>query len=95
MAPSILYTDEEIAKRVEKIAKDKGVPMSAVAIAWVLSKGQAPIVGLSSEKRIKEAVDALKVKLTPEDIKFLEEPYQPKPVVGWLASRPVRDRFFV
>ncbi|EJD53288.1 Aldo/keto reductase [Auricularia subglabra TFB-10046 SS5] len=75
--------DEEITNRVEKVAKDKGVPMTAVAIAWVVSKGQAPIVGLGSEKRIQEAVEALKVKLTPEETKFLEEPYVPKPVVGF------------
>lgn len=75
-------TDEEISKRVEKVAKDKGVSMASVAIAWVVSKGQAPIVGLSSEKRIKEAVDALKVKLTAEETKFLEEAYTPRATLG-------------
>lgn len=70
--------DAEITRRVEKVAKDKGVPMASVAIAWVLSKGQAPIVGLSSEKRIREAVDALKVKLTAEEVHSLEEAYAPK-----------------
>ncbi|EJD45603.1 Aldo/keto reductase [Auricularia subglabra TFB-10046 SS5] len=74
--------EEEITKRVEKVAKEKDVPMAAVAIAWVVSKGQAPIVGLSSEKRILEAVDALKVKLTPEEVKFLEEPYVPRAPQG-------------
>ncbi|EJD45580.1 Aldo/keto reductase [Auricularia subglabra TFB-10046 SS5] len=74
--------DQEITGRVEKVASAKGVPMASVAIAWVLSKGQAPIVGLSSEKRIQEAVDSLKVKLTEEEIKFLEEAYAPKTVQG-------------
>lgn len=76
--------DEELTGRVEKVAKDKGVPMAAVAIAWVLSKGCAPIVGLSSEKRIKEAVDALQVKLTDEENKYLEEAYEPKKVQGFV-----------
>ncbi|EJD51071.1 Aldo/keto reductase [Auricularia subglabra TFB-10046 SS5] len=75
--------DEEITNRVEKVAKDKGVSMATVAIAWVLSKGQAPIVGLSSVKRIQDAVDALKVKLTEEETKFLEEAYAPKTVKGF------------
>ncbi|KZW00866.1 Aldo/keto reductase [Exidia glandulosa HHB12029] len=74
--------DKEIVQRVEKVAKDKGVSMAAVAIAWVLGKGCAPIVGLSSEKRIQEAVDSLKVKLTDEECKFLEEPYEPKKIQG-------------
>ncbi|EJD45581.1 voltage-gated potassium channel subunit beta-2 [Auricularia subglabra TFB-10046 SS5] len=75
--------DEQITGRVEKVASAKGVPMASVAIAWVLSKGQAPIVGLSSEKRIQEAVDSLKVKLTEDEIKFLEEAYAPKAVQGF------------
>ncbi|KZV85341.1 Aldo/keto reductase [Exidia glandulosa HHB12029] len=74
--------DEEVVGRIEKVAKDKGVPMAGVAIAWVVSKGCAPIVGLSSEKRIQEAIDALKIKLTPEEVKFLEDAYEPKKVQG-------------
>ncbi|KZW01939.1 Aldo/keto reductase [Exidia glandulosa HHB12029] len=74
--------DEEVVSRIEKVAKDKGVPMAAVAIAWVVSKGCAPIVGLSSEKRMHEAVDALKIRFTPEEVKFLEDAYEPKKVQG-------------
>ena len=74
--------DEEIIGRVEKVAKDKGVSMANVATAWVLSKGCAPIVGLNSEKRVQEAVEAIKLKLTEEEIKYLEEPYAPKRIQG-------------
>ncbi|EJD51024.1 putative aldo-keto reductase [Auricularia subglabra TFB-10046 SS5] len=74
-------SDEETTKRVEKVSKDKGVSMASVAMAWVLSKGQAPIVGLSSVKRIHEAVASLNVKLTAEEINFLEEAYAPKPAL--------------
>ena len=74
--------DEEVTNRVEKVAKDKGVSMASIATAWVLSKGYAPIVGLSSEKRIAEAVQALQIKLSDEELKFLEEAYAPKRVQG-------------
>jgi aryl-alcohol dehydrogenase-like predicted oxidoreductase len=42
----------------------------------------APIVGLSSEERIKEIVEAINIELSEEDIKHLEEPYVPRPIVG-------------
>ena len=73
--------DEEVINRVEKVAKDKGVPMASVATAWVISKGCAPIVGLSSEKRIQEVADAVKLKLTEQEITYLEEAYAPKRAV--------------
>lgn len=69
--------DEEVIRRVEKVAKDKGVAMAQVAIAWVLSKGACPIVGFNKIERIEEAVAALKVKLTDDEIKYLEEAYVP------------------
>ena len=74
--------DEEVTNRVEKVAKDKGVSMANIATAWVLSKGCAPIVGLNSEKRVQEAVEAVKLKLAEEEIKYLEEPYAPKRIQG-------------
>jgi len=74
----------ECAHRVEEVAKRKGVPMAQIAIAWVLAKGvAAPIIGTTSLKNIEEAVGAVKVKLTPEEIKELEAPYVPRPVVGF------------
>ena len=55
--------------------------MAAVAIAWTLSKqGVNPIVGLSSKKRIDEAVAAIHVKLTEKEVKELEELYAPKEI---------------
>jgi versiconal hemiacetal acetate reductase len=70
--------DEEIVRRVEKVAKDLGKAMAQVAIAWCLSKGVCPIVGLGSTKRMDEAVNACKIILTQEQIAYLEEPYVPK-----------------
>ena len=55
--------------------------MAQIVIAWQLSHtGVAPILGLNKPKRIDEAVEALKVKLSEEEIEYLKEPYKPKPV---------------
>ena len=70
--------DKEIIRRVEKVAKEKGVSMAQVSSAWVLSKGCYPIVGLSSIERAREVIDALHVKLTEKDIAYLEEVYDPR-----------------
>ncbi|KAL3479095.1 NADP-dependent oxidoreductase domain-containing protein [Aspergillus californicus] len=71
--------DRRIVDRVEEIAKKKGVSMAQVAIAWSLShQNENPILGLSSKERIDEAVAAIKVRLSEEERRYLEEPYVPK-----------------
>ncbi|KAK5048094.1 hypothetical protein LTR84_006284 [Exophiala bonariae] len=76
--------DEEIIGRVEEVSKKIGKSMAQVAIAWALSKKDVcPIVGLNKPERIDEAVEATKIKLDDEDIKYLEEPYQPKKRQGY------------
>lgn len=75
--------DKEIIKRVEKVASDKGVPMASIASAWVLSKGHNPIIGLNSIARVEEALLSTQIKLTADEISFLEQGYQPKNVVGY------------
>lgn len=75
--------DRAIVNRVEELAKKKGVKMAQVATAWVLKMDMVnPIIGLGSKERIDEAVAAVKVKLTDEEAKYLEEPYLPKQVQG-------------
>lgn len=69
---------KEIINRVEKISKNKNVSMAMISIAWVLHKGCYPIVGLNSTSRVDEAIAALQVTLTEEEVKYLEEPYRPK-----------------
>ena len=76
--------DQEIVNRVEKLSNKLGYSMSAVATAWVISKGANPIVGLNSVKRVDDILTALEIKLTDEDIKYLEEPYVPKVPSGLL-----------
>ncbi|KAL4808356.1 NADP-dependent oxidoreductase domain-containing protein [Aspergillus unguis] len=71
--------DKVIVDRLEEVAKKKGVSMAQVAIAWSLShKGENPILGLNSTERIDEAVEAIQVKLSDDEKKYLEEPYVPK-----------------
>ncbi|KAF4434129.1 alcohol dehydrogenase [Fusarium acutatum] len=72
----------EIVNRVEKVAADKGISMALVATAWVLQKGCYPILGLNSEKRIKESVEALNVKFTKEELEYLESEYRPRNIQG-------------
>ena len=76
--------DKAIVDRVEEIAKKKGVGMAQVAMAWSLRQPSInPIVGLSSKERVDQAVETLKVKLTDEEAKYLEELYLPKTVQGY------------
>ncbi|KAH8695475.1 putative aldo-keto reductase [Talaromyces proteolyticus] len=70
--------DKAIVDRVERVAKAKGVAMAQVAISWLHSRGAYPSLGLNSLERIDEAVGALQVHLTEEEIKDLEEPYVAK-----------------
>lgn len=74
-------SDKEIVDRVEELAGKKGLSMAQISLAWSLSHpNECPIVGLSSPSRIDEAVASLKVKLSDEEIKYLEEPYVAKAV---------------
>lgn len=81
-----LYSEADfaIASRVTEVAQQRGIPNAQVALAWMLSKPgiTAPIVGASKPGHIEDAVDALAVKLTEEEINHLEELYQPHPVLG-------------
>ena len=76
--------DEAIRRRLDDAAEKLGVKPAVVAIAWMLSKPfiTAPIVGTSKPHHLDDAVAALSLKLDPRVIARLEEPYQPKPVVG-------------
>jgi 1-deoxyxylulose-5-phosphate synthase len=78
--------DRLIVDRVAAIAEKHGVPRVRIAIAWLLQKEPvtAPIIGATKVSHLQEAVEALSVRLTPEEIASLEEPYIPHPVVGAL-----------
>ncbi|KAJ7596448.1 aryl-alcohol dehydrogenase [Mycena floridula] len=73
-----------IIKRVNEVAEKKKISMAQVAIAWSLSKEgvTAPIVGTTSLKNLEDIIAGVNVKLTDEEIKYLEEPYQAQAPVG-------------
>ena len=71
----------EINKRVEELAKKKGVKMSEIALAWAGLKVTSPIVGVSSPERLDEAI-IKGITLTDEEVKYLEEPYKPVKIAG-------------
>jgi aryl-alcohol dehydrogenase-like predicted oxidoreductase len=72
----------DIVNRVQEVAEKKGTTMALVATAWVLQKGCWPILGLSTEARVVEVVEALKVKLTDEECAYLESEYRPRAIQG-------------
>lgn len=75
-----------IIERVAKLAAEKDVPMADVALAWHWARGvDAPIVGCSKPSRVDDAVRAMQLTLSPEELAFLEEPYQARGLVGPLA----------
>ena len=77
--------DHAVVDRLGEIAEKRGVPRAQVALAWLLSKPAvtAPIVGATKPHHLQDAVAALSVRLTPEEIAALEEPYVPHPVLGF------------
>jgi len=82
-----LYTDEDlaIAQRVNDVAEARGLPMAQVALAWMLSKPiiTSPIIGATKPQHLDDAVAALSVQLTQDEILHLEEAYQPHPILGY------------
>jgi len=75
--------DFDVLEEVVRLAKEKDVTPSQIALAWLLHKGVvAPIVGATKVQHIEEAVEALKVHLEGDDIRRLEAPYKPHTVLG-------------
>lgn len=85
-AKGLYFRDEDfdVAERTREIAKERGVSGSQIALAWMLNKPHitAPIIGTSKLEHLDQAVAALDIELSDEDVKRLEEPYQPHPVLG-------------
>jgi len=76
--------DRRVIERVSQVAKTRGVARAQVAMAWILQKGPvtAPIVGASKPHHLEDAVAALTLKLTAEEVTALESAYIPHAVVG-------------
>lgn len=81
--------DIEIVNRVNELANKYNCKMSQIAIAWHWAKGVAsPIIGATKAKYFDDAVGAFDIKLTKEDIAYLEEKYVPHPIVGAINENP-------
>ncbi len=78
--PLILDSDKDIVDAVEHIARERGVAMAQVAMAWVLKNPvvDAPIVGATRPSHLTDAVEALDLKLTDSEVSALEDPYTPR-----------------
>ena len=76
--------DRAVVERVAELAHKQGVSRAHIALAWLLQKSPvaAPIVGATKISHLEQAVGALDVTLTPEEVAFLEEPYVPHTIVG-------------
>ncbi len=83
--PESSEADRRIVERVKELAEKRGIPRAQIALAWVLQKEPitAPIVGATKVSHLEDAVKALTVTLSKEEIAFLEEPYIPHAVVGF------------
>jgi len=82
-----LYKDEdaEIVARVEEVAQARGIPMAQVGLAWMLGKPgiTAPIVGATKLEHLQDAIAAVDVTLSDDEVERLEQPYVPHPVAGF------------
>jgi aryl-alcohol dehydrogenase-like predicted oxidoreductase len=79
-------SDRQIVERVAEIAAKHDVPRVHIALAWLLQKHPvaAPIVGATTTGHLDDAIGALSVTLSPDEVTYLEAPYTPHPVVGHL-----------
>ena len=85
-AHSLYYSasDFTVVDRLTEIAQARGVKNAQIALAWILSRPAmtAPIIGASKPYQLEDALVALSIQLTAEEIAKLEEPYEPHPILG-------------
>jgi aryl-alcohol dehydrogenase (NADP+) len=87
-APRLYYREPDFAvvEAVSEVAKARGVSNMQIALAWVLKNPAitSPIIGTSKAHHLSDALGGLSITLTADEIKALEKPYQPKPVLDHL-----------
>jgi aryl-alcohol dehydrogenase-like predicted oxidoreductase len=76
--------DFDVVERLRTVAAQAGCTMTQAALAWMLSRPglTAPIIGASRQEHLDQAVDAVSIRLSPEQVNSLEEPYQPHRIKG-------------
>ena len=77
--------DRKVVEALGQLSEQRGIPRAQIALAWLFSKSvvTAPIVGATKPHHLEDAVGALNVKLTTEEVAALEAPYIPHPVLGF------------
>ena len=83
--------DEVIIRRVAELADAHGTSMTAVALAWLMTKVTAPVVGATKSHHIEGMTQAVELELTPGERAYLEEPYVPHALVGVMAQNTAAD----
>ncbi len=78
--------DNVIIERVAELAEKKGVSMTEISLAWLLTKVTAPVVGATKPHHMEGAAKAVELQLTTDEIAYLEEPYVPHKLVGVMAT---------
>ena len=85
-ANQLYFREEDVsgAELANEIADGRGVTGSQVALAWMLSKPHinSPIIGATKMDHLEQAIAALDIKLSEAEVKRLEEPYKPHPILG-------------
>ncbi|HXD11576.1 MAG TPA: aldo/keto reductase, partial [Anaerolineales bacterium] len=85
-AKDLYFRDEDfaVADCAREVARERGVTGSQIALAWILGKTHiaSPIIGATKIDHLEQAIAALEIKLSEEEIKRLEEPYKPHPILG-------------
>lgn len=83
---SMYFREEDFAvvERAGEVAKERGTTVPQIALAWLMSKPHisAPIIGATKMDHLEQAIAAVDIKLTDDEVKRLEEPYKPHPVLG-------------
>ena len=83
--------DAVIIDRVAELADKRGVTMTEVSLAWLLTKVTSPVVGATKLHHVDGAVKAVDLKLTEEETAYLEEPYVPHPLAGVMAQNKKKE----
>ena len=78
--------DRSIIERVAELAERHQVSMTEISLAWLLTKVTSPVVGTTKKDHVDGAVNAVNLQLNPEEIRFLEETYQPHVLTGIMAQ---------
>ena len=85
-AKGLYFRDEDfaVADCAREVAQERGVTGSQIALAWILSKPHinSPIIGATKMDHLEQAIAALDIKLSEDEVKRLEEPYRPHPILG-------------